>query len=36
MWAFTQIGPDDQEGVMAMQMDGKVIPMIASDRRRYD
>ena len=36
MWAFTMIGPDDQEGVMAMLMDGKEIPMIASDPRRYD
>ena len=36
MWAFTAIGPDDQEGVMAMLMDGQPIPMIASDRRRFD
>lgn len=36
MWAFTSIGPDDQEGVMAMLMNGTPIPMIASDVRRFD
>lgn len=36
LWAFTQVGADDQEGICAFMTDRGWMPMIASDRVRLD
>lgn len=36
IWAWTQVGDDDEEGICAFMNDGIWTPMIASDRVRVD
>ena len=36
LWAWTQVGDDDEEGIIAFQNGGAWVPCIASDRVRLD
>jgi hypothetical protein len=34
LWAYVSVGPDDQEGVCAADINGMMIPLIGADETR--